>query len=260
MEHEHAHESPHGVASKKSDLSIPLAIVFAGILIGGAILYTDKTNPGSPAQALLLPQQQAGIGAAQVPVTELALRPGDHIRGNPNADVLIIEYSDTECPFCKLFHPTMTQVMDQYEKGGNVAWVYRYFPLDQIHPKSRKEAESLECANELGGNDAFWKYADKIFEVTPANNGLDPTQLPIIASDIGLNVSRFNSCLTSGKYADRVQKDLESGVAIGVRGTPYAMVWNRKTGKQTPIEGALPFSSIKSMIDAALASQAPTTK
>src|SRR6185295_5043808 len=76
----------------------------------------------------------------------------DHIRGDLAAPVKVIEFSDFECPFCKGFHATMKQVMADYEKDGKVAWVYRHFPIDELHSKARKEAQAAECAGELGGN------------------------------------------------------------------------------------------------------------
>src|SRR3990172_9010082 len=105
-----------------------------------------------------------------------ALRPvskgRDHIRGDPAAPVTLVEYSDFECPFCKRFHGTVKKLVD--ESGGRVRWVFRHFPLDDLHPvKARKEAVASECAAELGGNDAFWKFADRFFELTPSNNRTD---------------------------------------------------------------------------------------
>ena len=88
----------------------------------------------------------------------------DHIRGDVNASVKVIEFSDFECPFCKSFHASMKQVMQSYTKDGKVAWVYRHFPIDQLHSKARKEAQAAECAGELGGNNAFWSFADGLFE------------------------------------------------------------------------------------------------
>src|SRR3990172_9755410 len=175
----------HETHVKKNTVSMPTAIIFAGVIIAGAIIFSNRTDATPTTLPLAVGQGQPttpNIAPLQVPENELALRPGDHVFGNRNADVLMIEYSDTECPFCKQFHQTMHQVMDQYGKDGRVAWVYRHSPIDQLHPKARKEAEAMECANELGGNDAFWKYADRLFEVTPSNNGLDATQLPVIAS------------------------------------------------------------------------------
>lgn len=179
------------------------------------------------------------------------LKKDDHVRGDRNARVLLIEYSDLECPFCKRFHPTAQQAVDEY--NGQVAWVYRHFPLDQIHSKADKEAEALECAGELGGNDGFWKMTDKIFEVTPSNNGLDVVTLPDLASQIGLNKDKFKSCLESGKFAAHVEADYQSGINAGVTGTPGNILLDTKTGKTTLIPGALPFDQVKQAVDQLLA-------
>lgn len=168
----------------------------------------------------------------------------DHIRGNPKAKIALIEYSDFECPFCKRFHPTAQQVLDEY--GDQVMWVYRHFPLDQIHPKARKSAEAAECANELGGNEAFWKMADAIFEAMP-DMSLD--DLPTIAGKIGLNQAKFKSCLDSGKFAQHVEDDRQGGARAGVTGTPGNILLNVKTGETKLVPGAVPFDSIKSSID-----------
>lgn len=263
MEHEHQvpHEHPTSPVSKKKDdnLSIPIAIVFAGLLIAGAIIFSEKVAPTTPTKTAEIPsRQQVGADSESAPVELLALQADDHVLGNPNADVLIIEYSDTECPFCKRFHETMLQVMEQYGKSGQVAWVYRHFPLDQLHSKARKEAEALECAGELGGNNAFWKYTDRLYEITPANDGLKESQLPEIAIFVGLDAAAFSACLASGKYAERVNRDFESGANIGVRGTPYSIVWNRKTGKQLPLNGAYPFENVKTLLGLVIAP--PSTK
>lgn len=249
MEHEQHAAEDHGTHRKKrDDLSIPLAIVFAGVLVGGAIIFSDRTAPPTAIKDVVPIREEVGADGDMAPIAELMLKEDDHVLGNPNADVLIIEYSDTECPFCKKFHETMMQVTDQYAKSGDVAWVYRHFPLDMIHPKARKEAEAQECANELGGNDAFWKYTDKLFEITPSNNGLDASELPRIAGLVGLDVERFSACLASGRYAERVERDFISGVEVGVKGTPYSIVWNRKTGKQMPVNGAALFTQVKSIL------------
>lgn len=256
--HSAHHDTGTTHTKKKEDLSIPLAIILAGALIGGAIFYSNNTQSGAAMKRPVAPEQQVDADTQQIPATELALRSDDHVLGNQNADVLVIEYSDTECPFCKKFHETMLEVMDQYRKAGTVAWVYRHYPLDQLHPKAHKEAEALECANAQGGNEAFWTYAAKLFAVTPSNNGLDSAELPKIASDIGLNVASFNTCLTSGTYAARVDKDIESGVNVGAKGTPYSVVWNKKTGKQMPIEGAYPLLNVRNIIETVLYSEAAT--
>lgn len=100
----------------------------------------------------------------------------DHIRGDINAPVKVVLYSDLECPFCKRFHGTMQDIMKAYSTD-KVAWVFRPFPIAQLHPKAVKEAEAAECAAEIGGNDAFWKFIDKVEEVTPGNNKLDEAKI-----------------------------------------------------------------------------------
>jgi thiol-disulfide isomerase/thioredoxin len=98
----------------------------------------------------------------------------DHVKGNPNAPIKIVAYSDFECPFCQRFHNTMNELMEKYGEDGEVAWVFRQFPLEQLHPvKAQAVAVASECANELAGNDGFWKFADRYFELTLTNNRTD---------------------------------------------------------------------------------------
>lgn len=169
----------------------------------------------------------------------------DHLRGNEKAKVTIINYSDTECPYCKNFHNTMQQIYQTY--GNKIAWVYRHFPLTQLHPKAPKEAEATECAAELGGNTKFWAYLDKIFEVTPSNNGLDAAQLPIIAEQVGLDKNKFETCLNSGKYANKIQTAIAAAEAAGAQGTPYSVIL--AGDQKIPIEGAVPLDQLKTAID-----------
>lgn len=213
---------------KQSPLTIPLAIVIAGGLIAGAVFLSRggagaaETGNGSDSNARLAALQGLTKTAAAIPLR--AVDASDHIRGNPDAKLLIIEYSDTECPFCKNFHATMQKVIDDYGKRGDVAWVYRHFPLVQLHPKAPKEAEALECAAEQGGSGTFWAYTDELFRVTSSNNGLDPAELPRIAERVGLDADAFNSCLASGRYAETVQKQYAEAVDAGGSGTPFSIL------------------------------------
>lgn len=212
---------------------VPGAIVVAGALVALAI-YSGGTS--APVRNT----------AENAPTTIPAVRAEDHYLGSADAEIVIVEYSDTECPFCKNFHFTMKQVLQTYP--DKVAWVYRHFPIPSLHERAMKEAEATECAAELGGNQAFWKYLDEIFIRTNSNDSLDPSELPIIAGDIGLNVSNFNTCLNSGRYTEKVQKSMEEAVKSGARGTPYPTIIT-KDGKQTTLRGAEPFESVKAKID-----------
>jgi protein-disulfide isomerase len=175
----------------------------------------------------------------------------DWVRGDRNARIALIEYSDLECPYCQSFHPTAQQAVDEY--GGEVMWIYRHFPLDQIHSKADKEAEAVECAGKLAGNDGFWALTDKIFEVSPANNGLDLDTLPDLAAEVGINRSAFEACLDSGEMASVVEASYQSGLKAGVRGTPGNILLNTETGESEVIPGAVPFATLQSSIDQMLA-------
>lgn len=247
---EHETKAPESLPTQQNNLSIPVAIVIAGVLIAGALYLGTSKGASTTAVNNQQPQQVAqptGDLEAMKPVTS-----DDHIRGNPDAPVKIVEYSDTECPFCKRFHSTMKEVMDTYGKDGKVAWVYRHFPLDQLHSKARKEAVALECANEQGGNDKFWSYADRLYEITPANNGLDPAELPKIAEYVGLDVGKFNTCLASTKYDAHIEEEVQNAAATGGKGTPWSIVVGPKD-KKYPLSGAQPLAAVKQLID--LASQ-----
>ena len=123
--------------------------------------------------------------------------------------------------------------------------------MDCLHPKARKEAEATECAAELGGNETFWAYLDRLFEVTPSNNGLAFSELSNIAEYVGLNRQKFDSCVNSGKYAEKVEKDYQNAVASGGSGTPYSIVV-AKSGQKLVINGAQPYSAVKQILDAFL--------
>jgi protein-disulfide isomerase len=217
---------------------VPLAIVVAGVLVAGAIYYGDKS--GAPYAA---PTENKPAGEV-APLSE-----NDHILGASDAELIIYEYSDTECPFCKVFHNTMKEVMRTYE--GKVAWVYRHFPIASLHARATREAEATECAAELGGNTGFWKYIDEVFAITNSNDSLDPAELPKIAGRVGLDTAAFTTCLDSGRHSASVQKSIEDAVKAGARGTPYSVIVS-KSGEQLVINGAEPLANVKLKIDSLL--------
>ncbi len=224
-------------------------VFVSSFLLRGSGASALATVP-TPSQATVAPT--APSPNAQPPVAAAAgtVKPvdpkTDHIRGDKNAKVFVIEYSDFECPFCKRHHPTMQQLVTDY--GGKVAWVYRQYPLS-FHQNAEKEAEATECAAELGGNDAFWKYTDKIFERTTSNGtGFALDALGPLAKEIGLNQQAFQKCLDSGKYAAKVAQDEQDGQSAGVNGTPGNIIWT-KDGASQLVDGAVPLQSLKSVID-----------
>lgn len=233
---------------------VPVSIIIAGGLIAGAIYLTNK-NPGANGNPNV-----ADIAAnAAAPKFEIApVSSVDHVQGDPSkAQVTIIEYSDTECPFCKQHHKTLSRIFAEYGKDNKVAWVYRHFPLD-FHLKAPKEAEATECAFELGGAKGFWDYIGVVYEKTPSNDGLDAALLPQFADQVGLDKAAFTTCLNSGKYAAKITEAKNAGLKAGARGTPYTVLVVRQgsqiqnvplVNEQGSSLGALPYESMKAVID-----------
>lgn len=224
--------------------SIPAAIVLAGALVAGAVVITRAPA----AQLAARVGNDSGTPSTRTEgFPKITYRPIDaaldHVRGSADARVTLLEYSDLECPFCKMFHPTLQQAAREYD--GKVRWVYRHFPLDALHKKARKEAEASECASEQG---KFWEYIDRLYEVTPSNDGLDPAKLPEIAKEVGLNVPAFETCLQSGKHAQRVADDLADAEKAGGQGTPYTVIIG-PNNVTIPFSGAQPYENLKPIID-----------
>ena len=230
----------------KSQYVLPITIVVAGALIAGAVFLAGKSSTATP----------GNIGS----ITARAYTPGqDHILGNPSAPVKVVEYMDLECPHCKIFNTTMHQIMDYYGASGKVAWVQRAFPLTQIHSKAPKEAEAAECAAEQGGDAAYFRYTDKIFEITPSDNRLDLAQLPTIAQQQGLDMTKFNNCLSTDKYAQKVTDSYAEAIAEGGQGTPYVLVMaNNELVQGGNLSGAQPYDSMRAIIDAVLSQTGDT--
>lgn len=195
----------------------------------GNVGTTPTVVPNQPSA----PAEPSGNLAATSPVTK-----DDHIRGNPNAKITLLEYSDFECPFCSRHKPTMDQLLTQYD--GDVRLVYRHFPLTSIHPNAQKAAEASECAGE---QNKFWEMHDLLF----ANNtALSLTNLKAYAGQLGLNQSQFDGCLDSGKYASKIQQQTAEAQAAGISGTPGTFVNNEL------VRGAFPVATFQQIIDGLL--------
>ncbi len=237
-------------------LSIPLnsqtvlvVLLIVVAFVAGYLFFKvqnlEKGTAGTAGQQAAPEQQAPELNLDAMP----AVTDKDHIRGDKNADLVLVEYSDLECPFCKRFHPTMQQVLQEY--GNKVAWVYRHYPLS-FHQNAQKEAEASECVAEQGGNDVFWSFVDKIFEKTESNGtGFALEDLKPLAEEVGVNGAQFQECLDSGKYANYVKKDMDGGTKAGIQGTPGTVIV-AKDGKKDLINGALPYDQVKTQLDALL--------
>ncbi len=244
----------------KDTLMVSASIILGAIIVGVCVLYAGSivqplgTTGGQAVNnnnnAAAAPQA-GGTASAEETKQILSVKSDDYVWGNPQAPVKLVLFTDLECPFCKRFDATLNTVMDTYGKDGKLAIVYRHFPLTNIHKKALPEAQALECAGKLGGNEAFWKFVSRIFSVTTSNDGLDPKELPNIASFVGLNTKDFNACVANNNFADKIQKQQQDGVKIGVQGTPHSVVV-AQNGKTFVINGAQDVTGVTSIIDTAL--------
>lgn len=233
-------------APARQSLAIPIAIVLGFGLIALAIFFSGFggiKNPLDIAGAL-------NAGNTPEEPTTGPIRPvseTDHIRGNPNAPIVIVEYSDFDCPFCKNFHETMNLVMDNYGTNGDVAWVYRHFPLEQLHPSAPHIAAASECAAKLGGNDAFWEFADLVFGERGTNEPTNITRLPEFADAAGVDKDAFTACLDSEETKAIVEADFNDAINAGARGTPHSIIM--VGGQQGVINGAQPYEVVSQIIE-----------
>lgn len=237
------------VASNQMKVTMNMQNILIGLLIVAALaigyLYGQNKSLQGGANTAGAAAAPADAGAAPTVGDVDKVVKGEHLRGNlSTAKIALIEYSDFECPFCASFHPTAKQAFEAY--GKDIVWVYRDFPLSQIHPNAQKYAEAAECVNQLAGNDAFWKMADKLFE---GQSSLTQAKLADLAVSVGVNKTKFQTCLDNGNGADGVKKGYDSGVKAGITGTPGNIIMNLKTGKVELIAGAVPFESLKATID-----------
>jgi protein-disulfide isomerase len=164
---------------------------------------------------------------------------GAPFRGPANSPVTIVEFSDFECPFCKRAHPTLMQLLEKY--AGKVKLVYRDFPLESIHPQARRAAEAARCANDQG---KFWDYYNTLFTESPK---LAPDDLKRYAAQAGIDVKKFDDCLSGGVHKTALQKDIDEGTRLGVTGTPAFFINGR------PLTGAQPLEAFARIIDDELA-------
>src|SRR5947209_8430738 len=178
---------------------------------------------------------------------------GAPMLGRADAPVTLVEFSDYQCPFCQRFFATTLSALKQhYVDTGKVRYVFRDFPLDQMHPQARRLAEAAHCAGEDG---KYWEMHDVLFR---GQKVLAPSQLDEQAHLVGLNKAKFDDCLSSGRYAAMVQRGLVDGAAIGAQGTPSFVVGKTKAGdlvEGTPIRGAQTLEVFRQIIEQKLAEQ-----
>ncbi|MBZ5565248.1 MAG: thioredoxin domain-containing protein [Acidobacteriia bacterium] len=175
---------------------------------------------------------------------ERLVRPDSHIIGNPRAPVTVVEFGDFSCPACGQVEAVMEEVRARY--ATRARFVFRQFPLTEIHPHSEEAAEASECAAAQG---KFWEAVKKLYTW---QEDLSDDALKQYAAQLGLDQNQFDRCLTGGSMQDRVRRDLDDGFALGVRATPTFFIGRRM------VEGPLSIDQFSQLIDSELASRQPT--
>jgi protein-disulfide isomerase len=175
---------------------------------------------------------------------------GSPVMGKADAPVTMVEFTDYQCPFCRRYsNGTFPQIIKDYVKTGKVRYVVRQFPLKAIHPKAVKASEASLCAGDQG---KYWEMHDMIFKKTKAFNQEEWVRH---AEALSLDMSSFKDCLKNGKNAEKVNRDLKEGMALGMRGTPGFFFG--RTDPNNPnkfkavqmIRGAHPYPQFKKIIE-----------
>lgn len=218
----------------KNSYTIPLAIILGGVIVAVALYASVPKRPvieGKPELVRLVDTT-------------------DHILGNPAAKVMIVEYSDFDCDYCKTFHETLGQIVASEGPRGDVAWVYRQFPLIEIHPNALAHARAAECVAQTAGNDAFWKFANELF----ANQPADPASYGTLAKNAGITGDAFAACYADAASAvdARIMADRQNALDMGASGTPYSLIL--VAGKPPIVmAGGYSYGAVKELVDRALA-------
>ena len=228
-----------------------LGLLVVSIFTGGFGFGGDSSSVSGQAVRVAAPTQggapNAPAGnpgaAAPLPRQEVNLE-GAFLKGDENAPVTLVEFSDFQCPFCnRFFTQTLPQIQSEYIDTGKVKFYYKDFPLDSIHPQATPAALAARCAGEQS-EDKFWELHDLIFQNQAS---MSEDNYKKWASEIGLDTNKFNECLDSQKYINEVRADLQQGQGAGVRGTPGFLVAGQL------VSGAQPFSVFQQIIEAELA-------
>lgn len=236
-------------------LIILLIIAFVLGFLGGSLWKENQILKSSGSNVAQVGDKAAAEAAAKKLESVPAFDPKtDHFRGNEKAKVVMIEYSDYECPYCNKFHPTMVELMEKYEQ--DIAWVYRHFPLS-FHPNAQPLAEASECVATYGSNEAFWKFSDSVYEKMadgsiygndPENKKVSEETILALASEAGANRNEVKACLDSAEMKQAVKDDQVGGSKAGVTGTPGTIIISKKGGFEL-VPGALPIEQIETMLE-----------
>ena len=240
---------------RKRDMFLPVSILIAAVMVGGAIVFATLYKGGGAAPPA------GGVGGngnvvaatstATNPAAAMTLGPRDAILGNANATVTLIEYGDYQCPYCvQFFSETQPQILQNYVNTGKVRVVFRDFAF--LGAESTAAANAAQCAED---QNKLWAYHDALYNAKLAddNNGgseddgfYTTAEFLKLAQRVGLNLPTFTSCVNNNTDANIVAQEKGAAANAGVNSTPSFIV------NGTMVTGAQPYSVFQAALDAAL--------
>lgn len=219
----------------RQELFIPGAILAAGLILAVSTYVVRTTTD------IAVPK---GDPQAVRPVS-----PEDHLLGNPQAPVTVITYSDIDCEYCKDFQQTMAQVMTEYGPTGQVAWVFRHFPLLDVHAYALSHANAAECVASIGGEETFWRFIDLVQAYAPNENEFEPEGYPLVLEQLGIPQASFDQCMTAQTFSKKVEADFGNALDTGADSAPYVVILIKGQEKPITIEGGVPYTALKKLLD-----------
>lgn len=242
----HAHHNAGAARVKSSGLSTQAAILIgAAIIAGSLILHGVLASKGGSSSNLALLESFGG----RAPGTN------DYIYGKKNSKVYLIEYSDTECPYCMAFHNAVTQIQQKY--GDKIGFIYRHFPLTSIHPDAMPEAIKMTCVGKLKGDTAYYDFMTTLFDYKIAKkvNKIDETFVSEFLSKNSIDKAAFDACIQDPATKATIEESIADGAQAGVNGTPTSYVVIKDGDSYQVLkrfEGAAQFNLIAPLIEKAL--------
>jgi protein-disulfide isomerase len=235
-----SHKKQSGINTNERAILVSAVIIAVAILLHGVLV---GQGTGSSQQTTSIVTKEI---IAEVMKGNVANRYFNDTL--PTEAIVFTEYSDTECPFCKSFHPTISKLVA--EGAGKYAWVYKHFPLS-FHPKAQKQAEAIECVRSISGDQKALYFLDVIYKVTPGNNKLEDATLFEISDKMKLPTKKIKECVESGTFASKVKADIEEGASKGVQGTPHTIITVGK-GADAKVLGVINGAQPREAIEAIL--------
>lgn len=206
-------------------LTTPVAILIGFVLISAAIFFGQKSSQPS--------DSSNEIEVKGVTTEILEAKEDENIFGNENADLVLITYSDSDCPHCATLHGYMEEILN--DNNYNVAWYYRHFP---IKPNALNEAIAFECVVRHGGENDMWDYLSKLIGVTmPPEDPATGEFLLSTAKSLGVNEEDFKNCFNDPVVQEKIDSHHIEAITAGGQGTPFNIIVNKKTKQYEVIAG-----------------------